>query len=230
MRLPSLPSFECLGKTSSAITTAEPFDELVLSEGQASRIAREVKSQGHCTIAMSEVTQAFLTQIKNDPTVDWTPAPNGGVPHKDANARGFEPKVKQSVSQIIQKLKPETEPAPLRAQQFELRQPAPGATPEDWHIDRINKFVVLGTIEGKGTLYVSPKDAGKVFHKNAEAGEVWAVPKISESEMPKYVQESPPNHFMLFATREIASESVPALIHCSPTATDGRTIFLARWR
>ena len=230
MRLPSLPSSECFGKASSAVEASEPFDELVLSESQVSQVARDIKTQGHCTIAMSKVTQAFLTQLKNDATVEWAPAPNGGVPHKYAGDGGLEPKVKQSAAQIIQALTPDAEPRPLRAQQFELRQPSRGAAPEDWHIDRINKFVVLATLEGKGTLYVSPMDADKVFYKNTDPTNVSAVQKISESEMPKYVQESPQHHFMLFATREIASESVPALIHCSPPATDGRTIFLARWR
>jgi hypothetical protein len=122
------------------------------------------------------------------------------------------------------------EQKPLKAQQFELRQPEPGSSPEGWHIDRGNKFVVLATLEGQGTLFVPKNKAKSLFMMSNRPGDVSATRLVPQTELEKHVQEGPANHFLLFATREIANKSVPALIHCSPPATDGRTTFMVRVR
>jgi hypothetical protein len=209
---------------------SSPFDELVLSDTQASRVAKDIKSKGYCSIAMSDISRQFLTQIRNDTSIDWTPAPNGGVPHKDAGAAQFEPKVTASIAKVINKLRPDMIRRPLKAQQFELRQPEPGSAPEGWHVDRGNKFVVLATLEGRGTLFVPKNKAKSLFMMSNRPGDVSAVRLVPLTVLEKHVQENPVDHFLLFATREIASKSVPALIHCSPPATDGRTTVLIRVR
>ncbi|MDH4394446.1 MAG: DUF1826 domain-containing protein [Limnobacter sp.] len=209
---------------------SSPFDELVLSKSQVSKVAKDIKSRGFSVVAMSDISRQYLNQIRNDASIAWTPAPNGGVPHKDAGSAQFEPKVTDSLAKVFNELRPDMEQKPLKAQQFELRQPKPDSAPESWHIDRANKLVVLSTLEGRGTLFVPSNKSKSLFMMSDRPGDISAVRLVPQRELEKHVHEAAPGTFLLMATREIANKSVPALIHCSPPATDGRTTVLIRVR
>lgn len=221
----------CGGKSTAALFPREretgkpsapaPFDEFKLNDKQLRQLASQLSNKGVCTIAASEVSKQFLNSISSNGE-EWEIG-SSRVRSKKIPDIALKSDMTKNLERLLSVLT--KKPYHLKSKDFELRQPS-GKDAAEWHKDSaLHTVVVLYTLKGKGTEYVSLPVGKKNFqvspyHPNAYL-------PVEGKFSPKQIQYAPDGEFLIFLGMGMKTPKLEKLIHRAP-AEPGREIVLIR--
>ncbi|MCR2746332.1 hypothetical protein [Limnobacter parvus] len=192
-----------------------------MNNKQLHQLALRLRNKGVCTIAASEVSKQFLNSISNNGE-DWEIG-TSRVRSKKIPDIALKSGMTENLERLLSVLT--KKPYHLKSKDFELRQPS-GKDAAEWHKDSaLHTIVVLYTLKGAGTEYVSLPVGKKnlqvsPYHPNAYL-------PIEGKFSPKQIQYAPDGEFLIFLGMGMKTPELEKLIHRAP-AEPGREIVLIR--
>ncbi|MCH5520038.1 DUF1826 domain-containing protein [Pseudomonas syringae] len=199
----------------------KPFDELKLEPEKIQQKTAKLEKEGYFSVRMSEHTKSYLLEQSRLSNPAWRNETVGKV--VDLRTTEHERSVTAVAKDIAASLTGRKQQ--LRPHEFQLRR-ADNPRSEQWHQDRAPlKVICISAIEGRGTEFVTSPDSKAVFTN----GEYAEMNPVSAEVVAQKTKEAKQDRFYFFAGKGITEESIPKLVHRSPSET-GRSIFMARWK